>query len=173
MNKDLNRLNKAELIEIIEEFRSKNTENEYVQKLKNEIQELKNEHKRVLEMFGVQDENEYLCMCVELVGSNTVKKLMEENYKLKKEVQENSRLKKQVQKLKSEQKKIIEEYKENNNVQKIKNERGAGRKSKFTDAQIEKILKDREAGTSIRNIAKFYNCSVGLVHKIINEHKED
>ena len=55
-------------------------------------------------------------------------------------------------------------------VQKIKNERGAGRKFKLSDKEIELILKDREFGTSIRNIAKLRGCSVGLVHKIISEH---
>lgn len=151
MNEDLKKLKKDELIEI--------------------IQKLKNEHKRVLEMFGAQDENEYLCICIEL-GLNTVKNLMEENDKLKKEVQGKERLNKEIQKLKNEQKKLMQEYKENNGVQKIKNERGAGRKTKFTDTQVEKILKERASGTSIRNIAKFYNCSVGLVHKIISEHNE-
>lgn len=154
MNEDLKKMKKDELIEI--------------------IQKLKNEQKKVYEMYGVTNENDYILVNLDLVSSmKTVKSLIEENDKLKKEVEEKEKLNKEIQKLKNEQKKLIQEYKENNGVQKIKNERNAGRKSKFTDKQIEKILKDRENGASIRNIAKFNNCSVGLVHKIINEHKEE
>lgn len=154
MNEDLKKMKKDELIEI--------------------IQKLKNEQKKVYEMYGVTNENDYILVNLDLISSmKTVKALIEENDKLKKEVQEKEKLNKEIQKLKNEQKKLIQEYKDSNGVQKIKNERNAGRKSKFTDKQIEKILKDRANGASIRNIAKFNGCSVGLVHKIINEHKEE
>ena len=56
-----------------------------------------------------------------------------------------------------------------NNVQKIKNERGAGRKSKFKGEDIELIKKLRLEGKSYKAIALEMNCSVGLVHKLINE----
>ena len=49
------------------------------------------------------------------------------------------------------------------------NERGAGRKSKMTTWQIESIKAKRQQGLSIREIAKEFDCSVGLIHKIINE----
>lgn len=63
-----------------------------------------------------------------------------------------------------------EELKNNaNNVQKIKNERGAGRKARFTIHEKETMKMYRRQGKSIREIADMYNCSVGLVHKIINE----
>ena len=51
----------------------------------------------------------------------------------------------------------------------IHNARGAGRKAKFTDKQIEEIRRLREDGNTIKEIAKRYNCSVGLINKIINE----
>mgnify|MGYP001406885347 FL=1 len=51
----------------------------------------------------------------------------------------------------------------------IHNARGAGRKAKFTDKQIEEIRRLREDGNTIKEIAKRYNCSVGLIHKLINE----
>lgn len=51
------------------------------------------------------------------------------------------------------------------------NERGAGRKNKFTEEQIKQIQAAREQGKSIRAIAKEFGCSVGLVHKLINEQK--
>ena len=49
------------------------------------------------------------------------------------------------------------------------NARGAGRKSRFSDDQIEEIKKLREDGSTIKEIASRYGCSVGLIHKLINE----
>ena len=54
----------------------------------------------------------------------------------------------------------------------IKNERGAGRKKKFNNDQINSILKARNEGKSIRALAKEFNCSIGLIHKLINEHNK-
>ena len=51
----------------------------------------------------------------------------------------------------------------------IKNQRGAGRKSKFTDSEKETIKMYRLQGKTIKEIADMYNCSVGLIHKLINE----
>ena len=51
----------------------------------------------------------------------------------------------------------------------IHNARGAGRKAKFTDKKIEEIRRLREDGNTIKEIANRYNCSVGLIHKLINE----
>ena len=49
------------------------------------------------------------------------------------------------------------------------NARGAGRKVKFTDAQVSDIKKLRTEGKTIKEIANVYSCSVGLIHKLINE----
>lgn len=54
----------------------------------------------------------------------------------------------------------------------IKNERGAGRKKKFNTDQVNDILKARNEGKSIRSLAKEFNCSIGLIHKLINEHSK-
>jgi DNA invertase Pin-like site-specific DNA recombinase len=54
-------------------------------------------------------------------------------------------------------------------VRKIKNERNAGRKRKFTVDEIAIIDMLHLQGKSIRAIAKEMNCSVGLVHKLLNE----
>lgn len=62
----------------------------------------------------------------------------------------------------------IEEL-ESSSVQKIKNERNAGRKRKLSNEEIAIIDKLHLQGKSIRFIAKEVGCSVGLVHKIINE----
>jgi len=49
------------------------------------------------------------------------------------------------------------------------NERGAGRKSKFTDGEKELIKMYRIQGKTIKEIAEMYECSVGLVHKLISK----
>lgn len=56
-----------------------------------------------------------------------------------------------------------------NCVQKIKNERNAGRKRKFTEEEISRIQMMKLQGKSYRAVAKEMNCSVGLVHKLLNE----
>lgn len=71
-------------------------------------------------------------------------------------------------------KKEIEQLKEENlklkDVQKNKNEQSnAGRKPKLTAGEITRIQMLRLQGMSYREIAKDVKCSVGLVHKIINE----
>lgn len=53
---------------------------------------------------------------------------------------------------------------------KIHNERGAGRKSRFTIQEKETMKLYRIQGKTIKEIAEMYSCSVGLVHKIINEN---
>lgn len=65
--------------------------------------------------------------------------------------------------------KELEDLKTNNYVQKIKNERGAGRKERFSDNQKDVIKDYRLQGKSIREIAQIYKCSTGLIHKLINE----
>lgn len=54
-------------------------------------------------------------------------------------------------------------------VHKIKNERNAGRKHKFSDSEVTSIQMMKLRGMSYRAIAKEFNCSVGLVHKLLNE----
>lgn len=51
----------------------------------------------------------------------------------------------------------------------VYNARGAGRKRKFTDAQTREIKQLRETGLSFAKIADKMGCSVGLIHKLINE----
>lgn len=52
----------------------------------------------------------------------------------------------------------------------ITNPRGAGRKSGVTTEQISRARQLHEQGRSMRKIAKEMGCSVGRVHKLINEH---
>lgn len=53
-------------------------------------------------------------------------------------------------------------------IQRLKN-RGAGRTPVFSDREKDKIIADRKSGKSIREVAAMNHCSVGYVHKIINE----
>ena len=49
------------------------------------------------------------------------------------------------------------------------NARGAGRRARFSDEQVDEIKKLREDGNTIKEIADRFECSVGLIHKLINE----
>lgn len=49
------------------------------------------------------------------------------------------------------------------------NPRGAGRKPREIEGEIEKILELRREGMTIREIALQAGCSTGRVHKLINE----
>lgn len=76
---------------------------------------------------------------------------------------ENKELMKQVCKLKHAKTKIT----------KIKhNNRNAGRKTKFSEEQKKSIKKYRMEGGTYKSIANDFNCSVGVVHKLINEPNE-
>ncbi|MCB2300415.1 hypothetical protein [Clostridium tagluense] len=68
-------------------------------------------------------------------------------------------LEKENKKLKTELKNKAEKY----------NERGAGRKSKFTEQEVTMIKMYRIQKKTIKELAEMYNCSVGLIHKLINE----
>lgn len=80
----------------------------------------------------------------------------------------------EIQKLKSENKdlKSIVQKLKNNSVGsdiKVHNERGAGRKERFSEQEKEMMKMYRIQGKTIKEIAEMYSCSVGLIHKIINE----
>lgn len=69
--------------------------------------------------------------------------------------------------------KLLKENEElkTNGVQKIKNERNAGRKERFTEEEKATVKMLRLQNKSYRAIADIMDCSVGTVHKIINEQK--
>lgn len=79
-----------------------------------------------------------------------VHKLVVKNEQLK---SENALLKQELEKCS----KIINEHKK------------AGIKNKFTQEQVEEIKRlNREENISIRQLAKKFECSVGLIHKVLN-----
>lgn len=49
----------------------------------------------------------------------------------------------------------------------VKNPRNAGRKPKLTEAQIQEILTLRKQGQTIKALAEQFNCSSGLISKIL------
>lgn len=48
------------------------------------------------------------------------------------------------------------------------NNRGAGRKAKFSEMEKEMIKMYRLQGKSIKELSEIFECSTGLIHKIIN-----
>lgn len=60
-------------------------------------------------------------------------------------------------------------HKLSNETIKVHNERGAGRKARFTDQEKETIKMYRLQGKTIKEISEMFGCSVGLIHKLINE----
>ncbi|MGY5237939.1 hypothetical protein [Clostridium tertium] len=88
---------------------------------------------------------------------------------IEKQEKEIQKLKDEIQELKKENKLL----KSNNIGVSVKtnthNERGAGRKERFSDQEKEMMKMYRTQGKTIKEIAQMYSCSVGLIHKIINE----
>ena len=132
-----------------------------------EIQRLKEQNEKLLEHIEYLEENlrkssyykegHYAIEAVE--RGNKIEKLEKEIKKLKIEIQQ----------LKDENK-LLRNKKGTIDL-KIHNERGAGRKSRFTVQERETMKLYRIQGKTIKEIAELYSCSVGLVHKIINENK--
>lgn len=67
---------------------------------------------------------------------------------------------------KAKDERLQEVLRENENTKHYKK---LGRKAKFNDAEIQAIKMTRLQGKSYREIAKQFDCSVGVVYKLINE----
>lgn len=156
------RVTKAELEQQVKELDEKC--NEYIKQLINKD----NEIARLKELAddSYEKSSTYIQQCkrIELLEEqNEAYRLsVEHEKKMKKALVDNyeeeiKRLNEEVQKLKNE------------NKARIHNERGAGRKSKFTDQEKESIRMYRLQGKTIKEIAEMFNCSIGLIHKLIHE----
>lgn len=82
-------------------------------------------------------------------------------------------MQKQIKLLELKNKSLEDTIKHNKKVHKLinekkHNERGAGRKTRFTDGEIETIKLYRIQGMTIKDIAEMFKCSVGLIHKLVN-----
>lgn len=86
---------------------------------------------------------------------------------IKKYKNEIKKLEEEIQKLKIEI--YARDIEEKNRIENNHNSRGAGRKQRFTSEEKETMKLYRLQGMTIKEIATMYDCSVGLVHKLINE----
>ncbi len=53
-----------------------------------------------------------------------------------------------------------------------RNPRWAGREPRYTDGERDGIVEAVGGGMSYRKAAEKFGCSIGFVHKLINEHRE-
>lgn len=125
-----------------------------------EVQRLKEQNKRLLK--DIEDLEEQLRRSAYYQEGHYAIEAVERGSIIEKQKNEIQQLKDENKLLKSTKRPID---------LKIHNERGAGRKSKFTIQEKETMKLYRIQGKTIKEIAEMYSCSVGLVHKIINENE--
>lgn len=130
-----------------------------------EIQKLKDENKKLLEKI-TELESEIYKSAYYKEGDYAIEAVKRGKI-IEKQEKEIQKLKGEIQKLKNENRAL----KSNKVVsdKKIHNERGAGRKERFSEQEKEMMKMYRIQGKTIKEIAQMYSCSVGLIHKIINE----
>lgn len=130
-----------------------------------ELQKLKDENKKMLNKI-TDLENQLHKSAYYKEGSYAIE-LVKRNKEIELKDKEIELKNKEIQKLKDEIKKL----KNIKGISSLKthNERGAGRKSKLKDHDKEVIKMYRLQGKTIKEISELYNCSVGLIHKIISE----
>lgn len=132
-----------------------------------EVQRLKEQNKRLLK--DIEDLEEQLRRSAYYQEGHYAIEAVERGRIIEKQKNEIQQLKDEIQKLKDENK-LLKSTKRPIDL-KIHNERGAGRKSRFTIQEKETMKLYRIQGKTIKEIAEMYSCSVGLVHKIINENE--
>lgn len=125
-----------------------------------EVQRLKEQNKRLLK--DIEDLEEQLRRSAYYQEGHYAIEAVERGHIIEKQKNEIQQLKDENKLLKSTKRPID---------LKIHNERGAGRKSRFTIQEKETMKLYRIQGKTIKEIAEMYSCSVGLVHKIINENE--
>ena len=128
-----------------------------------EVQRLKEQNKRLLK--DIEDLEEQLRRSAYYQEGHYAIEAVERGRIIEKQKNVIQQLKDEIQKLKDENK-LLKSTKRPIDL-KIHNERGAGRKSKFTIQEKETMKLYRIQGKTIKEIAEMYSCSVGLVHKII------
>lgn len=155
---------------------AKETQKAKIERLEKELNDYK-------EIARKQDEQLYKMGCVanesfeKSPKYREMKRIIEElevfNRSLKRMVEDEERRVKELRNaLYSKVKEIEglkEQLEEGNKSPNIKNSRGAGRKAKFTEKDRETIKMYRLQGKTIKEIAEMYECSVGLIHKLISE----
>ena len=140
----------------------KETQKQTIDRLKNEVLKLSKEL------------SEWKELCTRL--NNEISDLREEKDTIFHGSNEYTQMLNKIKFLEQKNKSLETTIKHNENIQKLINEnkprnaRGAGRKSKFTDQEKETMKMYRIQGKTIKEISEMYNCSVGLIHKLINEN---
>ena len=132
-----------------------------------EVQRLKEQNERLLK--DIKDLEEQLRRSAYYQEGHYAIEAVERGRIIEKQKNEIQQLKDETQQLKDENK-LLKSTKRPIDL-KIHNERGAGRKSRFTIQEKETMKLYRIQGKTIKEIAEIYSCSVGLVHKIINENE--
>ena len=132
-----------------------------------EVQRLKEQNERLLK--DIEDLEEQLRRSAYYQEGHYAIEAVERGRIIEKQKNEIQQLKDEIQQLKDENK-LLKSTKRPIDL-KIHNERGAGRKSRFTIQEKETMKLYRIQGKTIKEIAEMYSCSVGLVHKIINENE--
>lgn len=131
----------------------------------NQIQKLKDENKKLLEKI-TELENALHNSAYYKEGDYAVE-AVKRGKVIEKQEKEIQKLKSEIQKLKNENKSLKGSNAASD--KKTHNERGAGRKERFLNQEKEMMKMYRIQGKTIKEIAEMYKCSVGLIHKIINE----
>ena len=145
-----------------------NKANDMIQKLNNEISEMIDKADNSFENSSTYRQMAKQIDNLEL-ENKVITDTAQHNRKMyDSELMRNTELIKDIQKLKNENARL----KDNIRNKQKHNERGAGRKNRFTESQILEIKQYRADGKTIKQIAEIVNCSVGLVHKLINEPKK-
>lgn len=164
------------------------TQKQQIQRLQNELEQAKErifqQEQEIEVLKGVSNNFELIkCQAKNDQLYNTIQKLKLENEDMKNTINslklENESLYKKnspvweiqdklLMELQIENKELKQKFK---SVHKspVENERKkVGRKERFDSQQIMQIKEIYEQGQSIRQLAAQFNCSIGLIHKIIN-----
>ena len=142
-----------------------------IKKLKDEIQKLKVENSKLnIKITHEMIDNHEMMQEIEALNNKI--RLDEEFYKddatMKQKLSETLIISAQQTSKVIELENVIKELKANSKP-KIKNERGAGRKPRFTEQEKESIRMYRLQGKTMKEIAEMFSCSVGIIHKLIHE----
>lgn len=137
---------------------------------KKEAGDMKETQKQIIERLE-GELKEYKTLC-----SNLNKEVLEMQERADKSFLNSSdyvQMKKQIELLEAKNKMLETKATKVEKVHKLINEghntRGAGRKTRLTDQEKEMIRMYRIQGKTIKELAEMYACSVGLIHKIVNE----
>lgn len=151
---------------------AKETQKAKIERLERELEELKQQRNSAWEEIEkvVKKYNEIQEAKEDAFKQTVLYKQMEKKIKdLEGTVKQKSGYIKTLEELRYSQAERIEQLQKMQKQLPTHNERGAGRKQRFNGAEIEQIKLMRARGETIKAIAEYMECSVGLIHKLISE----